>query len=125
MILVAVACSCLLWVVTADGPAPAVRAAQTPPPLARATIDDPFWSPRLRQWRDVTLPDVLAKLEKDGALRNFEAVRDGTKIKHGGPPWEDGLLYETMRAAADFLAVAPDPALDARLWDELEASIRQ
>jgi hypothetical protein len=25
--------------------APAVRAVQTPPPLARVTIDDPFWSP--------------------------------------------------------------------------------
>jgi DUF1680 family protein len=115
MILLAAACSSLLWVAPADGPAPAVRVAQTPAPLTRVTIDDPFWSPRLRQWRDVTLPDVLAKLEKDGALRNFEAVRDGAKAKHRGPPWEDGLLYETMRAAADFLAVAPDPALEARL----------
>jgi DUF1680 family protein len=95
--------------------APTVRAAQTPPALGRVTIDDPFWSPRLKQWRDVTLPDVFAKLEKDGALRNFEAVRDGKKVKHGGPPWEDGLLYETMRAAADFLAIAPDADLDARL----------
>src|SRR5262245_39042795 len=107
--IVLAACACLLWSEPADEPAPAVRAAQTPPPLARVTIHDPFWSPRLKQWRDVTLPDVLAKLEKDGALRNFEAVRDGAKTKHGGPPWEDGLLYETIRAAADFLALAPDP----------------
>ncbi len=110
-----IVCSCLLWAEPANEPAPAVRAAQTPAPLPRVTIDDPFWSPRLKLWRDVTLPDVLTKLEKDGALRNFEAVRDGVKAKHGGPPWEDGLLYETMRAAADFLAIAPDPELDARL----------
>ncbi len=115
MIIFAAVSSCLLRVLLADQPAPAVRVAEVPPPLARVTIDDPFWSPRLAQWRDVTLPDVLNKLEKDGALRNFEAVRDGRKIKHGGPPWEDGLLYETMRAAADFLAVVPDPGLDARL----------
>lgn len=95
--------------------APTARAAQTVPSLSRVTIDDPFWSPRLKQWREVTLPDVFNKLEKDGALRNFEAVRDGKKQKHGGPPWEDGLLYETMRAAADFLATVPDPALAARL----------
>jgi DUF1680 family protein len=105
----------LLGIVPPDEPAPTVRAAQTPPPLNRVTIDDSFWSPRLKKWREVTLPDVLAKLEKDGAIRNFEAVRDGVKQKHGGPPWEDGLLYETMRAASDFLAVAPDPELDARL----------
>ncbi len=109
------ACSCLLWAGTAGEPATAVRAAQAPPPLARVAIDDPFWSPRLKQWRDVTLPDVLDKLEKDGALRNFEAVRDGVKVKHGGRPWEDGLLYETLCAAADFLALGPDPELDARL----------
>ncbi|QEH31941.1 Non-reducing end beta-L-arabinofuranosidase [Aquisphaera giovannonii] len=102
-----------------EDPSPAkaasVRPAQAPAPLTRVAIDDPFWSPRLALWRKVTLPDVLNKLEKDGALRNFEAVRDGKKAKHGGPPWEDGLLYETMRAASDFLAISPDPELDARL----------
>lgn len=96
-------------------PAAKIVAVEVPPALGRVTIDDPFWSRRLDQWRRVTLPDVLNKLEKDGALRNFEAVRDGKKVKHGGPPWEDGLLYETMRAASDFLAEAPDPALAARL----------
>jgi DUF1680 family protein len=95
--------------------APPDRAAETLPPLSQVTIDDPFWSPRLKLWRDVTLPDVLNKLEKDGALRNFEGVRDGVKLKHGGPPWEDGLLYETMRAASDFLAIRHDADLDARL----------
>jgi hypothetical protein len=59
------ACSCLLWFKPSDEPSPAVRAAQTPPPLTRVTIDDPFWSPRLKQWRDVTLPDVLTNLEID------------------------------------------------------------
>lgn len=113
--IVPAACLFLLATGPADGPAPVVRPAETPPPLARVTIDDPFWSPRLKLWRDVTLPDVLAKLEKDGAFRNFEAVRDGVKAKHGGPPWEDGLLYETIRAASDFLALAPDPKLDAQL----------
>ncbi|WP_165232853.1 glycoside hydrolase family 127 protein [Aquisphaera insulae] len=117
--LLSLACSLLLGRALADDTPTAkvssVYPAQLPPPLSRVTIDDPFWSPRLALWRRVTLPDVLNKLEKDGALRNFEAVRDGTKVKHGGPPWEDGLLYETMRAASDFLAVAPDPELDARL----------
>jgi DUF1680 family protein len=115
MIVLAAVGSMLLLAAPAGEPAADVRAAQMPLPLARVVIDDPFWSPRLALWRRVTLPDVLAKLEKDGALRNFEAVRDGAKVKHGGPPWEDGLLYETMRAASDFLAPAPDLELDAHL----------
>ena len=107
----------LLLAAPGDDPAAPARPApaQAPVPLASVAIDDPFWSPRLARWRGVTLPDVLDKLEQDGALRNFEAVRDGVAAKHGGPPWEDGLLYETIRAAADFLALGPDPALDARL----------
>jgi DUF1680 family protein len=65
--------------------------------------------------RQVTLPDVFAKLEHDGALINFDRVRDGQTGGHGGPPWYDGLLYETMRAAADVLAVHDDAALAAPL----------
>lgn len=97
-----------------DAPSPP-RALETFPPLGQVTIEDPFWSQRLMIWRDTTLPDVLNKLERDGALRNYEAVRDGVKAKHGGPPWEDGLLFETVRAASDFLALSPDPEIDARL----------
>jgi DUF1680 family protein len=83
--------------------------------LKDVDIADPFWTPKLDIMRRVTLPDVFAKLEHDGALINFDRVRDGQTGGHGGPPWYDGLLYETMRAAADVLALHEDAALAALL----------
>ncbi|MBN9391599.1 MAG: glycoside hydrolase family 127 protein [Chloroflexi bacterium] len=90
-----------------------------PIPLQRpdVRIDDPFWSPRLETFRTVTLPDVFTKFEQDheGAFTNFDWVRDGAKGHHVGPPWYDGLIYETIRAASDFLADTYDTAIDARI----------
>jgi DUF1680 family protein len=78
-------------------------------------IQDDFWSPKLKVWREVTIPDCLAKFEKDGALTNFDKIRDGAGGEHAGPPWYDGLIYEMIRGCADFLASERDPALEARL----------
>ncbi len=95
-------------------------AALGPVPVDEVSVDDPFWSPKLAVWQETTLRDTFAKLEADGALRNFDCVRDGEAGEHGGPPWYDGLLYETMRAAADFLRCQPDPALEAQLDGYIE-----
>ena len=70
----------------------------------RFTFDDPFWSPRLRTFFDVTLPDTFDKFERDGTLDNFRDVIAGKHGTHRGCPWHDGLLYETIRGAADYLA---------------------
>lgn len=84
-------------------------------PLPRVTIDDPFWSPKLEVWRTVTVTDIFNKLEADGALTNFDHVRDGIPSEHGGPPWYDGLLYETIRGSADFMIQHAEPALEERI----------
>ena len=91
-----------------------------PVPIQQVRIDDAFWSPKLKTWREVTIPDCFAKFEKDGALTNFDKVRDGTGGEHGGPAWHDGLIYEMIRGSADFLAVKRDPALEARLDGYIE-----
>jgi DUF1680 family protein len=83
-------------------------------------IHDDFWSPKRKIWREVTIPDCFAKLEKDGALTNFDHIRDGIASEHLGPPWYDGLIYEMIRGSADFLAEQPDPALEARLDGYIE-----
>lgn len=88
----------------------------SPVPLQQVTIDDAFWSPRYETWRKVTIPDVLAKFEKDGAVANYDRMRDGDgPDTHKGPEFADGLLCEVMRGCADFLALRRDPALEARL----------
>ena len=89
-----------------------------PVPVAanRVTIDDAFWSPKLKTWRAVTIKDCLDKFERDGAFRNFDHVARGElDAPHGGPPWYDGLIYEVIRGAADLMAQEPDPALEARI----------
>src|SRR6266446_238628 len=86
-----------------------------PVPIQQVTIDDAFWSPKLKVWQDVTIQDCFSKFEKNEALANFDKIRDGIDGEHGGPPWYDGLIYEVIRASADFLAAQPDPQLEARL----------
>ena len=91
-----------------------------PVAIQQVSIEDEFWSPKLKVWRDVTIPDCFAKFEKDGALTNFDKIRDGLGGEHGGPQWYDGLIYEMIRGCADFLAAERDPALEARLDGYIE-----
>jgi DUF1680 family protein len=84
-------------------------------PLSQITVHDAFWRSKLELLRGVTLDDVFTKFEQHGAFDNFDRVAQRQRGSHHGAPWFDGLIYETMRAAADFLAAAYDPRLDARL----------
>lgn len=77
-------------------------------------INDNFWSPKLKTFRNVTLPDTLNKLEKDGAIENFKKVIAGSG-RHKICPWHDGLLYETIRGAADYLAQSRDEIIENRI----------
>ncbi len=104
--------------------------------LANVAIDDPFWSPKYRVWDAVTVFDVLDKLEgkydpdrpdikeekaKTGRTRNaflnFDLVAQGKKNidAHDGPPWYDGLVYETITGASDMLQQHPDLKLEKKL----------
>jgi DUF1680 family protein len=82
---------------------------------AAVTLADGFWGPKLNTLRAVTIQDVFDKFERDGAFENFDRVAGGLSGGHRGMPWFDGLIFETMRAAADFLAAGYDARLDARL----------
>jgi DUF1680 family protein len=88
-----------------------------PVPIQSVTVDDSFWSPKRKVWQEVTIPDCFDKFESDrnGALNNFDRVRDGKVGGHAGPPWYDGLIYEMIRGSADFLAAHPDAALEKRI----------
>ncbi|MBQ8954989.1 MAG: glycoside hydrolase family 127 protein [Clostridia bacterium] len=68
-----------------------------------ARVCDAFWSPKLATFFRVTLKDTFDKLEKDGALENYENVAAGRLHTHRGAPWHDGLLLETIRGAADYI----------------------
>jgi DUF1680 family protein len=89
-------------------------------PLAQTAVRDTFWSAKLDLLRSITIDDVLSKFEQNGAFDNFDRVARRERGTHRGSPWFDGLIYETIRAAADFLCAAPDPRLDARLDASIE-----
>ncbi len=105
---------CLAFVTAASAGDLAQHSLQSVP-IKQVAMEDRFWSPKLKVWQVVTIPDCLAKFEKDGALTNFDKIRDGAGGEHFGPPWYDGLIYEMIRGASDFLAEHPDAALEARL----------
>jgi len=86
-----------------------------PVSIQSVKIEDAFWGPRLNTWKEVTLKDVLDKFEAAGAFRNFDRVAGTLEGKHEGPPWFDGLIYETIRGASDFLISYPDQGLEQRL----------
>lgn len=99
-------------------------------------INDPFWSPKYQTWNKKTVYDVFDKLEgkyepdradiiaekvKWGRTRNaflnFDVVAAGktNTQQHDGPPWYDGLVYESIRGEADLLAENPDAALESKI----------
>ncbi|UOE46538.1 glycoside hydrolase family 127 protein [Mucilaginibacter sp. SMC90] len=107
-------------------------------PLAfqQVKVDDGFWSPKLKVWTTKTVydvfdklegkyepdrPDIIAEKAKLGRTRNaflnFDLVAQGKKNTgaHDGPPWYDGLVYETIRGAADLLEEHPDAALEKKI----------
>ncbi|MBN9381239.1 MAG: glycoside hydrolase family 127 protein [Chitinophagaceae bacterium] len=107
-----------------------------PLPLDKVRVEDSFWSPRLRLWSSTTTydvfdklegkyepdrPDIIAEKAKLGrtrnALLNFDLIAQGKKDTqtHDGPPWYDGLLYESIRGAADLLVQHPDPVLKKKI----------
>lgn len=98
------------------------------PELDQVRIEDAFWSPKLETWRKVTANDVLDKFEGKctpfpgwddtrNAFRNFDRVAEGQRdIKqHDGPEWYDGLVYESIRGIADFLAGHPNKEMEKRI----------
>jgi DUF1680 family protein len=107
----------MIAVVSAASAQDADRHRLIPVPITQVVVQDDFWSPKLKVWREVTVPDCFTKFEKDrgGAINNFDRVRDGLIGSHAGPEWYDGLIYEMIRGSADFLAANPDPNLERRI----------
>jgi len=96
--------------------------------INQVKIDDSFWSPKLQLWSTTTANDVLDKFEgkhlhdektqiENDAFHNFDMVAQGKRGtgQHAGPPWYDGLVYETIRGISDFLALSPDKEMEQRI----------
>lgn len=85
------------------------------PSVKQVTLTDHFWKPYLDKIRQVSMPYILDMFEKKGYLDRFRQIANGVSDEYYLPYFSDGLLYECMRGACDFLAAEYDAALDARL----------
>jgi len=104
--------------------------------VTNVKIDDAFWMPKMELWRKITVNDVFDKFEGKYELQGEELINDAKKIGktrnaflnfdlvaqgkrgiglHYGPPWYDGLIYESIRGASDFLAHYPDSEMEKRI----------
>ena len=88
-------------------------------------IDDPFWSPKLATFFNVTLKDTFDKLERDGAVENYENVIAERLHAHRGNPWHDGLLLETIRGASDYIRRGENAAALTERIDRYAAVIEK
>ena len=94
------------------------------PAIKSVSINDGFWSPYIDQIRKITVPHVFAKMEESGYVQNLVLAAQKQTEGHRGNPFSDGLLFESMRGACDFLASDYDPELDLML-DRLVALTKE
>ena len=92
----------------------------TRPSMKQIDLRDGFWAPYLEQIRTLTLPYVFDRMEEHDYFDGFRMVTEGIRGQHKLMPYYDGLVFETIRGASDFLAWHPDPALDQRLDGYIE-----
>ena len=92
------------------------RQVQRFPDLSSVSVSDDFWSPKFALWRTNTIEDVLNKFDqKSRAIENFDLAAKGAKSGYHGIDFFDGLIYETIRGASDYLAQNKSPELEKKL----------
>ena len=85
------------------------------PSVKEVKITDKFWRPYLDMIRNVTMPHVFKRFEETDFFKGFHRVAENFRDEYKTPPFDNGLVYESIRGACDFLAQEYDEKLDARL----------
>lgn len=86
-----------------------------PVSLTSVRLEDPFWAPRLRTNREVTLPGQYEQCEQTGRIDNFRRAAGKKQIPFQGIYFNDSDVYKWVEAASYALAAHPDPRLEAML----------
>lgn len=109
----------LIWAVPLARPTQAQRADYPirALPLRAVTIDDAFWSPRLRTNAAVTVPHIMRQNEATGRVANFARAARRAEGAYQGRRFNDTDVYKAIEAAAYVLASRPDPALERQVDD--------
>lgn len=99
----------------------------TPVNFSDVTINDSFWSPRLKAHKDVTMNVCIDQIENQtGRMRNFENAAKG-EGEHSGIFFDDSDVYKALEGMAYSLQVTPDPVLEAKCdeWIDKFAAAQQ
>jgi len=99
----------------------------SPVGFAEVKIEDSFWSPRLKNHKDVTVNVCLDQIEnKTGRIRNFENAAGG-RGEHSGIFFDDSDVYKALEGFAYTLQNNPDPVLEAKCdeWIDKFAAAQQ
>ena len=99
----------------------------TPVKFSDVVIDDGFWSPRLKNHKDVTLNVCIDQIENQtGRIRNFENAAKG-EGEHSGIFFDDSDVYKALEGMAYSLQNNPDPVLEAKCdeWIDKFAAAQQ
>src|SRR5687768_17377566 len=86
-----------------------------PVSFSQVTINDTFWSPRIKTVAEQTIKACIDYTEnKTGRIRNFEKVARGKNEKHEGIYYDDSDVYKALEAMAYSLRNHPNSVLEAK-----------
>lgn len=101
------------------------------PSVPEVTIQDTFWSPRMKLIRDIMVPyqwralnDLIPGVEKSGAVQNMRIAAGDAQGEFQGWVFQDSDLYKWMEAASYLLAVQPDSKLESEVEEIIDLMAR-
>ncbi len=83
-------------------------------PFSRVTINDDFWSPKLKVIQNATLEANLRQCELTGRIRNFAIAGGLQQGKHEGALYNDSDVYKVLEGVAYCLKLNREPQLEKR-----------
>jgi len=85
----------------------------SPVPFTKVTVDDDFWSNRIKTNHDVTIPIAIQKSDETGRIDNFAIAGGHMEGEFCSPyPFDDSDIYKIIEGAAYSLQMFPDVKLE-------------
>lgn len=97
-------------------------------PLKDVSVNDGFWSPRLKTHTQSTIPAAIVQVrDSTSRIANFEIAAGAKKGKYNGLVWDDSDVYKVMEGIAYSLINHPDPELEKLMdyWIDIMAKAQQ